>query len=113
MDLAELLAQPESEWLDFKQQYHDNNASLLHDILCLSNSYAESDRFLVFGVADDRQTPGIATDANRRTNAKLQDFLRAVALNRIPTCTLRSYEHNGAVIDVLAIRNRPDKPFFV
>lgn len=113
MDPAQLLPQPESEWLDFKKQYHDNNASLLHDILCLANAYTESDRFLVFGVTDDRQTPGVATDTNRRTDANLQDFLRAAGINRIPTCTLRSHDYNGAAIDVLEIRNRPDKPFFL
>lgn len=53
MDLDSLLRQREAEWLDFKKEYHDNNASLLHDILCLANSYSNSDRYLVFGVADD------------------------------------------------------------
>lgn len=103
MDLPQLLSQPESEWLDFKQQYHDNKASLLHDILWLANAYAESDRFLVFGVTDDRQTHGVAADTHRLTNANLQDLLRAVNLNRIPTCTLRLHDYNGAAIDVLTI----------
>ena len=32
MDVATLFEQRESEWLDFKQEYRDNKASLLHDI---------------------------------------------------------------------------------
>jgi hypothetical protein len=113
MDIRQLLQQPESEWLDFKQKHHDNSATFLHDVLCLSNAYAENDRFLVFGVGDDRQLHGVATDDKRKTNANVQDFLRGANLNRIPTCRLESHEIGGVTIDVLTIKNRPDKPFYV
>lgn len=86
MQLDELIRQPaESEWLDFKREYHDNTADLLHDVLCLANAYADSDRYLVFGVANDRNAHDVANDPNRKTNADLHDFLRQVHLNRIPT----------------------------
>jgi hypothetical protein len=32
MEIRDLLLRPESEWLDFKQQYHDNIATFLHDV---------------------------------------------------------------------------------
>jgi predicted HTH transcriptional regulator len=92
MDLDSLLRQREAEWLDFKKEYHDNNASLLHDILCLANSYSNSDRYLVFGVADDHSVTGVAADINRKTNANLQDFLRQANLNRIPTCVIEQHD---------------------
>jgi hypothetical protein len=38
MKLPELLQQDECEWLDFKQEFHDNNVKLLHDIICLANA---------------------------------------------------------------------------
>lgn len=113
MDLATLLQQRESEWLDFKQEYHDNNASLLHDMLCLANSYAESDRYLVFGVSDARAVVGVVGDANRKTNANLQDFLRQANFNRIPTCVIETRDIGGLEVDFLTIKNRPDKPFFL
>lgn len=113
MNLLELLRQPESEWLEFKQQYHDNKASFLHDLLCLANAYAEADRYLVFGVTDARELRGVGADTHRRNNANLQDFLRNANLSRIPTCTLAPHQHEGVEIDVLTIKNRPDKPFFV
>lgn len=113
MKIAELLSLPESEWLDFKLKYHDNTATFLHDVLCLANAYSENDRYLVFGVADDRKLVGVATDDKRRTNASVQDLLRNANLNRIPTCRLDAHEVDGTTIDVLTITNRPDKPFFV
>jgi hypothetical protein len=90
MDLSVLLQKRESEWLDLKKEFHDDKASLLHDMLCLANSYVESDRYLVFGVSDAREVVGVASDPNRKTNANLQDFLRQANLNRIPTCSIET-----------------------
>ncbi|EPS4612451.1 hypothetical protein [Klebsiella michiganensis] len=28
----------EGSWWDFKQTYHQNNAALVHDILCMANT---------------------------------------------------------------------------
>lgn len=113
MNLDALRKQRESEWLDFKREYHENNASLLHDILCLANAFADTDRYLIFGVANDRTVAGVAADANRKTNANLQDFLRQANINRIPTCVIEQRDAEGLEVDVLTIRNRPDKPFYV
>jgi hypothetical protein len=113
MEVQELLKQRESEWLDFKRDHHENTAKLLHDILCLANSYNEHDRYVLFGVGDDGSLHGVASDPNRRTSANLQDFLRQVSLNRIPTCRVDTQVVQEHELDVLSIRNRPDKPFFV
>jgi len=114
MNLTELLKQEESESLDFKRVYHSSNVDLLHDILCLANSYTDSDRYLVFGVADDKSIVGIETDPLRKTNANIQDFLRQAHLNRIPTMILEEESaDNNHKVDILTIKNRPDKPFFV
>lgn len=113
MDPSTLLQKRESEWLDFKQEFHDNNASLLHDMLCLANSYAESDRYLVFGVSDVGAVVGVAGDPNRKANANLQDFLRQANLNRILTCVIETHCVGVLEVDVLRIKNRPDKPFFL
>jgi hypothetical protein len=111
--LAALVQRPESETLDFKRQFHDNTAELLHDILCLANSYAEDHRHLVFGVADDRTPVGIEADPNRKRNADIQDMLRGSSLNRIPDVNLTEHSLAGHTVAVLTILNRPDKPFFV
>jgi len=111
--LATLMQQPESETLDLKRQFPDNTVELLHDILCLANSYAETHRYLVFGVANDRTVVGVEADPNRKRNSDLQDMLRASNLNRIPDVRLTEYQLAGHTVAVLNILNRPDKPFFL
>ncbi|VEP12155.1 conserved hypothetical protein [Hyella patelloides LEGE 07179] len=115
INLEELLNRKESESLDFKQQFHQNNLKLLHDILCLTNAYIEEDRYLVFGVTDDKKIIGVQSDPNRKTNANIQDFIRRKNFNRIPTINLETipYQFNSIEVDILVIKNRPDKPFFI
>ncbi len=114
VNLEDLLSQTESERLDFKRQFHQNNIELLHDIICLANSYVEGDRYLVFGVADDKTIVGVQSDSNRKNNAGLQDLLRQNNFNRIPTIKLQTIEYQPSIeVDILLIRNRPDKPFFL
>jgi hypothetical protein len=85
---------------------------LLHDILCLANAWTESDRYLVFGIANDGTVVGVEADPNRRTGASVQDLLRASRLNRLPTVGMDVFTFRGHEVDVLTIKNRPDKPFF-
>lgn len=113
MDIDNLIAQNESAHLDFKRVHHEDTLTLLHDILCLANAWAEGDRFIVFGVADDRTIIGTEADPNRRRGAEIQDLLRSSKLNRIPTIEISTVQKDGHDIDILMIRNRPDKPFFL
>ena len=113
MEIELLLAQRESESLDFKECHHADTLSLLHDILCLVNSWAESDRYMLFGVCDDGTVAGVESDGNRRTGASMQDLLRSSRMNRIPTVSLETCRYEGHEVDVLTIKNRPDKPFFL
>ncbi|MGB5634608.1 MAG: ATP-binding protein [Waterburya sp.] len=114
VNLEKLLRQEEYESLDFKQQFHENNLKLLHDILCLANAYIEEDRYLVFGITDDKKTIGVQSDSNRKTNANIQDIVRQANFNRIPTIKLETIKYQSNIeIDILVIKNRPDKPFFL
>lgn len=114
VNLEDLLSETESENLDFKSQFHQNNVELLHDIICLANSYVEEDRYLVFGVADDKAVIGVQSDPNRKNSAGIQDLLRQSNFNRIPTIRLQNAEYKpGIEVDILTIINRPDKPFFL
>ncbi|MCA1629644.1 MAG: ATP-binding protein, partial [Acidobacteria bacterium] len=112
-DIQILISQKESEWLDFKQTFHENNAKLLHDILCLSNSFYEGDRFIVFGIANDKHIHGVENDPNKKTNADLHDFLRQVHLNKIPQVELTLHKVEGHEIELLYIKNAPKKPYFL
>jgi len=114
MNISELLKQDESETLDFKASFHTNNVKLVHDILCLANAYGNGNRFLVFGVTDDKKICGIESDPNRKTNAAIQDLLRQSHFNRIPSIKLHTRDNfQGHTLAILEILNRPDKPFFL
>lgn len=113
MEIQELIKLKESPGLDFKREFHDNNADLLHDILCLCNAEYDGDRFLVFGIGDDRGIHGIDNDKNLKTNANIHDFLRSVHINRLPKVELTTHTIESHTVAVLRITNEPYKPFFL
>jgi hypothetical protein len=114
MLLTTLIQENESEFLDFKREYHDNNVKLIHDILCLANSYYDRDRYLIIGIEDTtKNIIGVENDSNRKTNANLQDLLRQSNCNRIPSIKIETVNYKNHEIDILIIGNRPDKPFFL
>lgn len=113
MDIQAFIAENESVWIAFKRDFHTNTAKLLHDILCLSNSHYDGDRFIIFGVKNDKTIYGIEADPNRKTNADLHDFLRQANLNKIPQIELTFYELEGHEIGLLHIKNQAFKPYFV
>lgn len=113
MDISDILRKEESEYLDIKEKYHSNKIKLLHDILCLSNSYHDKDRYLIFGVRNNKTIAGIEKDPNRKTSADIQDILRQSNLNRLPTVSLTKYPIDKYDVDLLTIKNRHDKPFFL
>jgi hypothetical protein len=114
MKLSDLLHQNECEWLDFKQEFHDNNFKLLHDIICLANAETDKDKYLVFGIANNKTIVGIENDNNRKTSADIQDLLKKSNFNRIPKINLEYIKsENNHEIGLLRIFNKPDKPYFL
>lgn len=104
---------------DFKVEPHDNNAELLHDIICLSNADFNGKRFLIFGVEDPSKganIKGLKKDqANRKNQANFIDFLREKEFsgeNR-PELELRTINISEVEIDVLIIFDNPYKPYFL
>ncbi len=46
--VSELIKQKrEGAYWDFKQEWHSNKASLLHDILCMANNLVDEDAFII------------------------------------------------------------------
>lgn len=112
-DLQNIIAQKESVWLDFKREFHSNNAKLLHDILCLSNALYDGDRFIVFGVANDKTIYRVENNPNRKTNADIHDFLRQMHFNKIPQVELTFHQLSEHEIGLLRIENLPQKPYAI
>lgn len=109
-----MFEEPESECIDYKENWHSNKVLLLHDILSLANADSESDRYLIFGVSDDQTSfPGVSDDPKRKRQQDIVDWLKTCRLNRVPTVELNTVSHEGKEIDRLRIFNRRHKPYFL
>ncbi|MGZ3781525.1 MAG: AlbA family DNA-binding domain-containing protein [Pseudobdellovibrionaceae bacterium] len=109
--ISRIILSGESEFVDFKRDVHTNKADLIHDIICLSNSEYSGERYLVFGVDDCHKVVGL--QGIRRTQAQIIDLMRNAKFNHLPTVRLHTLNINGVEVDVLEIKNRPEKPYFL
>lgn len=119
-EIVELIAsQRESDYWDFKREPHDNKASLLHDILCLSNSIHRGKRYLIYGVTDPKEGTEIIgltkNQANRKSQVEIIDFLRtkSFAGDCRPEIELHTIRLDNVEIDVLVIFDNPNKPYYL
>lgn len=109
----------EGDYWDFKREPHENNASLLHDIICLANSLHRGKRFLIFGVSDPNDGANVIglTDGQigRKSQVQFIDFLRTkpFAGDCRPEIELHTIKINGNDIDVLVIFDNPLKPYYL
>ena len=107
----------EGSYWDFKKEHHTSKASLLHDILCLSNSLYSGNKYLIYGVADPGEGCEIVglTNDNRKTQAQLIDFLdsKSFAGDYRPEIALQTLVVADKTIDVLVIFDHPLKPYYL
>lgn len=100
--LRRLLLEDESDYFDFKQQWHVNNAELVHDILCLANSLSDKkDRFLIFGVTDKTHEI-IGVGANRKTEEDVLHLLQQ-RMATLPSLSVKTILVEGKSVDILQI----------
>lgn len=111
--ISELVDLPESEYLDFKAQYPDNNSKFVHDIICLANAETSNDRFLILGITNGRDVQGVGEDANRLSQNQIIDLLKNSNFNTLPTVRLDKHIYQQKEVDVLCIGNRKEKPYFL
>jgi hypothetical protein len=110
-----VLEKEEGDWWDFKQKHHSNFLDLLHDILCMANVIYQGERYIIFGVNDDYEIIGLKTDDVRRTQADILNSLRTkiFANHKIPSVKLDTFTIDDKVIDVLTIKNKTEKPYYL
>lgn len=75
-----LISQEESERIDFKEKYDNVKHDFLHDALSLFNTPTPGEKYLVFGVSDNKEVKGL--DDFLRSNI-LNDFLAKASLSNI------------------------------
>jgi len=107
----------ENEYLDFKIQFHENKAELLHDILCLANNTQFQDAYLVFGIDDSGQIVGVENHKIRLNSANIHDFFNNNRLkffnNDIPEVDVITLNDSGHDIDVLEVKSSFNVPYFL
>ncbi|HDR2621423.1 TPA: ATP-binding protein [Enterobacter chuandaensis] len=105
----------EGSWWDFKQTYHQNNACLVHDILCMANVLHDGDRYLIFGVTDEGVITGVPENGKQLNQANLIDLLRKVdfAEHRCPDIQLHHITLHLKTVAILQIRNVRMKPYYL
>lgn len=106
----------EGGYWDFKLEWHDNKAELLHDIICLANNMENRDAYLIFGVEDKTcQIIGINEDnsRNRLNTVRVVNFLRDKKFvgDIRPMARVETIDIEGKDLDILIIENSRYTPF--
>jgi hypothetical protein len=105
-----LLKQPESDSLDFKQQWYADTTDLILDILCMANSDAKSDRYLVIGYNETKKN-FCDISVNRKNRDDLSNILSTAGFNRIPDVYIETVNISGNEIDIIVVKKMNYRPY--
>lgn len=106
----------EDDYWNFKEQWHDNKADLLHDIICLANNRVDRDAYLIFGVRDKTyEIIGIENDLSRKNQQKIIDFLKNISFvgGIRPSIEVKIIMIESHELDILIVKNSYDTPYFL
>ena len=114
-----ILSNREGSYWDFKEYPHDNNASLLHDILSLANCKYKGNRYLIIGVSDPKDGCKITGLSEQQVNRKTQSGIIDVLRNKNFAGDIRPEVEVSTIlleekeIDVIKILDNPNKPYYL
>ena len=100
---------------DFKREPHVKTGDLIKDIICLANSLRHTgDRYIIYGVDDTGSVVGLQS-ATHRTQADIVRTLSnaGFAGDVYPDIYLQQIELQGQRLEVLVIKDRPEKPYYL
>ena len=106
----------EGEYWDFKQQWHSNNADLLHDIICMANSPANRDCYIIIGIEDKTCNILGVSDENRKNQQNVIDLLRqkpSWAGGYIPEVYVKTISIADKKIDIVVVKQSDNTPFYL
>jgi len=103
----------EGECWDFKQEWHDDIADLLKDIVCFANTVHDEKCYLIFGVSNDLELKGMET--TRRKQADIIDAISHLhfAGDVYPHISVETIKYKGVDLDVLIIENCEQTPIYL
>lgn len=109
--------QQEGEYWDFKKEWHQNKADLLHDIICMANNLSNQDGLIIIGVDEenDYSICDVINDPNRRKTQDIVSFLREkkFAGGIRPTAYVQPVTLWKKTIDIIVIRNDRNTPYYL
>ena len=105
----------EGDYWDFKCEPHAKIGDLIKDIICLANSPRHTgDRYIIYGVDNKGSVVGLQSDTPR-TQADIVNTLSKVGFSGgvFPDIFLRRVEMKDQQLEVLVIKDRPEKPYYL
>lgn len=121
MDLTTLIInlidlKREGDYWDFKEEWHENKADLLHDIICLANNRVNRDAYIIIGVTDKTyEIKNVKKNKNRRNQQQVIDFLKSIKFSGgiRPEIEVRTINIENNELDILIVKNSYDTPYFL
>lgn len=97
----------EGAYWDFKREWHENNAALLHDIICMANNPAGTTGLLIIGVDEEAgfaPTGSAEQLGKRRDTQNLTDVLRSKHwADGMPSVRVVPVEEGPGLVDVVLV----------
>jgi len=102
----------EGEYWDFKQEWHNNNALLVHDIINMANSPYHGDKYIIIGVTDKHEIVGVDSKKSKEL-ATLIEIFRGLNFsgNHGPKFKIEKIRIDSKIIDVLIILDSLEIPY--
>lgn len=105
----------EGDYWDFKRTSHAKPGDLIKDIMCLANTPRHAgDRYIVYGVDDTGSVVGMNSGPHRTQADIVNTLSRAGFAGGVyPDIYLQQIELQGHRLDVVVIKDRPEKPYYL
>lgn len=105
----------EGGYWDFKEAWHSDKVSLLHDIICMANNLENRDAYIIIGVEDEtwKVKGNLNNDKNRKNQQNLINFIRDKDFSGgiRPIVYLRTIGSDD--MDVIIIKNTKSTPYYL
>lgn len=106
----------EGEYWDFKREWYSDNIDLLHDIICMANSMANRDCYIIIGVEDQNYQIVGVKEEKRKNQQNIINLLHQKprwAGGYIPEVYVKTIEISECQIDVIIIKQSDNTPFYL
>ncbi len=103
----------EGDCWDFKQEWHENIADLIKDIICFANTVHDENCYLIFGVSDDLSVTGMKKA--RRKQADIIDTISTLTFagDAYPAIDIKTVVYDDVELDVLTVYNVESTPIYL